>query len=115
MRRILALATMAFAITATHAWAEETDLSRVLIPEGQATLGTDEAQLAAQLAGSGARISWYRDEIPQRTATVPRFHIDKLEVTNRRFKAIFADHLFPPNLVDHPVVNMTWAKADEFC
>ncbi|MDH5508780.1 MAG: formylglycine-generating enzyme family protein [Nitrospinota bacterium] len=106
--------TLAFAVI-PHVWAEEVDSGRILIPAGQATLGTDEAQLAELLAGSGARISWYKDETPEREEFVPAFLVDKTEVTNRRFKSIFADHLYPPNLVDHPVVNVTWAKADEFC
>jgi len=103
-----------FTITST-AWGEGLDSARVKVPEGQATVGTDEAHLSAQLAGSGARAQWYSDEIPQRKVKVAEFFIDKTEVTNQRFKTMFADHLFPPNLADHPVVNVTWAKADEFC
>ena len=117
MRRVTAILAVGLAAAMAHgagAGAPQHD-DRVLVPAGQATVGTDRERLVQQLAGSGGRVSWYSDEIPERKAPVPEFLIDRTEVTNQRFKTIFADHLFPPNLANHPVVNVTWAKASEFC
>jgi len=88
---------------------------RILIPAGQATVGSDLAELATQLEGSGARVDWYKDETPKRKIALEAFYIDTTEVTNQRYKDAIAGHSFPPNLASHPVVNVTWIQADEFC
>ncbi len=88
---------------------------RVTIPEGEAKVGADMGEIAAVLAGTGARPEWYADESPKRTVAVPSFAIDRYEVTNDRYRGLNHDHLFPPNLSDHPVVNVTFAEAQAFC
>ena len=89
--------------------------SKILVPAGVVIMGSDAASLKEQLGDSRARVSWYADETPSRKIEVGAFMIDVTEVTNREYKKVFADHTYPPNLADHPVVNVTWAKADEYC
>ncbi len=78
-------------------------------------MGSDPAQLENQLAGTRAKVEWYLDEAPQKKVEVKAFMIDITEVTNTQYKQIFPKHIFPENLRDHPAVNVTWGKADEYC
>ena len=110
----LALLAAPLALAAA-AYAQEPAAERVLVPAGEATVGADMAEVEAALAGTKGRPSWCKDETPKRKVKTAGFQIDRLEVTNERYKSLFPDHSYPPNLGKHPAVNVTWAKADEFC
>jgi len=89
---------------------------RALIPEGTAIMGTDKKDIPAQV-GADRRINpqWYSDETPVRKVAVGSFYIDITEVTNKRYRSLIPGHRYPENLENHPVVNVTWKEADEFC
>ncbi len=89
--------------------------SRVLIPAGTAIVGTDLIELKKQLLDNRAKVEWYSNEVPKREINVNSFEIDTTEVTNKRYKRVKTDHMFPQNLENHPVVNVTWQEASEFC
>jgi formylglycine-generating enzyme required for sulfatase activity len=91
------------------------DRARVLVPKGIATVGANIDQIKSQIKEPRAKAEWYIDETPQRKVEVEAFYIDVYEVTNTRFKQIHEKHLYPDNLANHPVVNVTWEKADDFC
>ncbi|MBI4827942.1 MAG: SUMF1/EgtB/PvdO family nonheme iron enzyme [Nitrospinae bacterium] len=104
-------------MAAAPAWAgvEPPPQGKARIPGGIAVLGSGADEVARALEGSPARAAWYADETPRRNVTVREFYLDRTEVTNARYKALVPGHEFPPNLADHPVVNVTWSKADAFC
>ncbi|HUW60603.1 MAG TPA: SUMF1/EgtB/PvdO family nonheme iron enzyme [Candidatus Bathyarchaeia archaeon] len=71
----------------------------VLIPAGKFIMGLDGAS---------------PDERPQRVIGLDAFYIDKFEVTNQQFKAVFPSHTFVPEAAQHPVTNVTWKQATEY-
>ena len=96
------------------AWCAE-PASRVLIPKGTVILGTDKETLKKLMTAKDAKPEWYADETPAAKTETGAFEIDVYEVTNMRYKEIVKDHTFPPNLASHPVVNILWKEADDFC
>ncbi len=92
-----------------------TAVTKIRIPAGTATIGSDTKTMKEQFKDGNVRLEWFADEAPQRKAEVDAFLIDATEVTNRQYKKLFPEHEFPANLTDHPVVNVTWKMADEYC
>ncbi len=88
---------------------------RITIPAGTATVGTDIADLKNQLLDPRAKAEWYADETPKKKVEVAAFIIDATEVTNGEYKKLFAEHFYPKNLEKHPVVNVRWEEADDYC
>jgi len=74
-------------------------LGMVLIPAGEFLMGVD----------GGAP-----DERPRRSVSVDAFYIDKFEVTNKEFAAIFPSHKFDERKGDHPVVGVSWNQATAY-
>ena len=83
----------------------------VLIPAGEFIMGTD-----TRLA----------DEGPQHKVKLATFYIDKYEVTNlqyeqfikateRRSPIHFKNRTYPEGKVDHPVINVSWEDARDYC
>lgn len=83
----------------------------VLIPAGEFIMGTD------------ARLS---DEGPQHKVTLKAYAIDQYEVTNlqyeqfikatnRRSPMHFKNRTVPEGKVDHPVINVSWEDARDYC
>jgi len=54
------------------------------------------------------------DERPRHKVVVNTFYIDKYEVTNARYQRFKKTHTFPPEMANHPVVNVTWHEAVEY-
>ncbi len=96
------------------AWSAE-PAPRVLIPKGTVILGTDREVLNKLITAKDAKPAWYADETPATKTETGAFEIDVYEVTNTRYKEIVKDHTFPPNLANHPVVNILWKEANDFC
>ncbi|MGK7345161.1 MAG: formylglycine-generating enzyme family protein [Candidatus Nitrospinota bacterium M3_3B_026] len=88
---------------------------KILIPEGFVLMGTDTEDLAAQIVDNRAKVEWYADETPRRKVEIGAFLIDDAEVTNAEYEKAVPDHKYPRNLEDHPVVNVTWEEAAEYC
>jgi iron(II)-dependent oxidoreductase len=81
------------------------------IPAGPFTMGTNDR---------------LPDEGPEHIVTLPAYDIDKYEVTNGQYKAFidatghkspahFENRTYPPGKVDHPVVEVTWYDAQDYC
>ena len=71
----------------------------VLVPAGKFIMGTDGAS---------------PDERPQREVYVDAFYIDKFEVTNQEFKAVFALRKFSKDEERFPVVGISFNQATEY-
>lgn len=96
------------------------------IPKGEFTMGSNEVDKEAKALQYGSTKPWYANERPERKVAVKDFYIDRIEVTNQKYKA-FVDathHRTPPHwqagqipsgLADHPVAYVSWADADEYC
>jgi len=74
----------------------------VFVPAGEFLMGSDDADAEP-------------DEQPLRRVFVPAFYIDKIEVTNRRYKELMADHRYPPGEDDLPVTHVLKRDAEAFC
>ena len=83
----------------------------VLIPAGEFIMGSNDR---------------LPDEGPQHTVNLPAFYIDKYEVTNLQYKrfndatqrrspAHFRNRTFPAGKADHPVTNVSWHDASDYC
>jgi len=68
----------------------------VKVPEGEFVMGSD---------------TWSPDERPRQKLVIGTFFIDKYEVTNARYQRFESAHASPPELANHPVVNITWHEA----
>lgn len=55
------------------------------------------------------------DEMPLRKVFLPAFYIDKLEVTNRRYKEFKSSHAFATGEDDLPVTFVLKTDAEAFC
>jgi formylglycine-generating enzyme required for sulfatase activity len=71
----------------------------VLVPAGEFIMGFDK----------GAP-----DEQPRRKVMVEAFYIDKYEVTNQEFKAIFKEYTFESGKENCPAVGVSWEEADAY-
>ena len=43
------------------------------------------------------------------------FFIEQNEVTNKEFSSKFSQHTFPTRAEEHPVSNISWHEADQYC
>lgn len=71
----------------------------VLVPAGPFIMGANESA---------------PDESPRREVNLDAYYIDKFEVTNARFKAVFPAHTFPKGQEEFPVSNVSWNQATEY-
>jgi len=71
----------------------------VLVPAGEAIIGVDGAS---------------PDERPERKVPIDAFYIDKFEVTNEEFKAVFPSHRFSKGEERFPVVGVSFHRAAEY-
>ncbi len=106
MKSLLLAGTLLLASTASD---------RIEIPAGTAVVGADSVDIKKELAGTPAHPEWYKNESPKRKVDLKSFSIDRLEVTNTRYKSLLPDHTFPPNLAQRPAVNVTFDDAEKFC
>lgn len=54
-------------------------------------------------------------ESPEQKVFLKTFFIDRNEVANGEFAKKFSRHAFPSGAEEHPVTNVTWREANEFC
>ncbi|HEY3396999.1 MAG TPA: SUMF1/EgtB/PvdO family nonheme iron enzyme [Armatimonadota bacterium] len=73
----------------------------VFVPAGRFLIGTDDPE---NDPGEG----------PLRRAWLPAFYLDRLEVTNRQFAAVFPTHQFPPGEADLPATHVLKSEAQAY-
>ncbi|GMV99096.1 MAG: hypothetical protein AMXMBFR84_02350 [Candidatus Hydrogenedentota bacterium] len=71
----------------------------LLIPGGEFIMGSDQGS---------------PDERPARKLSLEAFYLDKYEVTNEQYKAVYAAHEFEEGEEDHPVTGVTWLEAVKY-
>lgn len=96
------------------------------IPEVRFQMGTPEADLSMLAKRYGGTRESYREESPQHTLSVPSFRLARVPVTNALYGVYTAATgatpplkwrgLQPsPELLDHPVVDVSWNEAHDCC
>jgi formylglycine-generating enzyme required for sulfatase activity len=84
-----------------QAWASPpTDM--VLVPAGPFTMGSDDEDADP-------------DERPRREVYVPAFYIDRYEVTNGAYHAVYPEHMYPPGTDRVPITGVTREQAMMYC
>ena len=88
----------------------------VYIPDGEFQMGCDN---------SNPSVLCWSIELPLHTVNLDAFYIDKYEVTNVQYSECVADgycdlptdmyYYDRPVYADHPVVYVSWYKADDYC
>lgn len=71
----------------------------VLVPAGPFIMGANDSA---------------PDENPRREVELKAYYIDKFEVTNARFQAVFPEHVFPKGQEEFPVGNVSWNQATDY-
>jgi formylglycine-generating enzyme required for sulfatase activity len=71
----------------------------VLVPAGPFKMGANERA---------------PDEAPLRTVEVDTFYIDKFEVTNEAYKAVFPEHSYPEGQGNFPATGISWRAANRY-
>ncbi|MCK5863077.1 MAG: SUMF1/EgtB/PvdO family nonheme iron enzyme [Candidatus Hydrogenedentes bacterium] len=72
----------------------------LLIPAGKFIMGTDNRA---------------PDERPVRTINLKSFYIDRFEVTNQAFKAVFSSHKYSSGQDNYPALDISWTEAGRYC
>ncbi len=95
------------------------------IPAGSFIMGSTEKQ-TQELVSNGVEPDRALREFPQHIVHISEFYIGKYHVTNREYQAFvmdtgyqppagWDDHKYPEDKGDHPVVNVSWEAAIEYC
>lgn len=98
----------------------------IAVGAGSFLMGTPETELSALAKRFGGTREAYAEEAPQHTVFLAAFEIAKVPVTNRVYAIWVADsNARPPitwhgsqpraDLLDLPVVDVTWNEAQAFC
>ena len=107
-----AICNLQFAISAES---PSTPEGMVLIPASEFIMGSDRTEIENAIKKSGGKMKWYLDEEPKKKISLPPFYIDIHEVTNADYKKFDQNYSFPSDRAKHPVVNIKWGKANEYC
>ena len=98
-------------LASTHSQVSAEPNPMVMIPAGEFVMGSDER---------------LPDEGPQQTVNLDTYWIDVYEVTNAQYKkfiaaterrspAHFTNRIFPAGKGNHPVTEVTWVDAQDYC
>ncbi len=98
----------------------------IAIPAGPFLMGTPERELSALAQAYGGTRESYREESPQHALALPAFAIGRTPVTNALYAEFTAASgarapiawrgpLPPERLLAHPVTDVSWDEANEFC
>lgn len=98
----------------------------IAIPSGPFLMGTPERDLSALAQAYGGTRESYREEAPQHALALAAFAIGRMPVTNALYAEFTAASgarapvgwrgpLPPERLLTHPVTDVSWDEANEFC
>ena len=102
------------------------ELETVRIPAGKFLMGTLEADVYATAREHSINNKYIGREIPRHKVFVQEFEIGKYPVTNLEYQAFVQDKgheppchwkgdKYPEELRNHPVVNVSWYDAVDYC
>lgn len=101
----------------------------VLIPSGKFEMGTNPMEVSdivqwARKYSADAKVSWFKDEIPDHKVHLDAFYIDVYEVTNAQYRKFMdaTGYKAPKywgdtkvNKPRQPVVGVSWYDAKAYC
>jgi formylglycine-generating enzyme required for sulfatase activity len=98
-------------------------IEMVEIPGGEFWMGSSQAEAQAAFAdrhryNEDAKLEWYTDEVPRHRVNVSPFFMGRHPVTQAQWYEVMGEL---PEIEDkfrdddHPVVNVSWEEAVEFC
>src|SRR5574341_345122 len=101
----------------------EPQMIRILA--GKFLMGSTQAQIE-QAIKDGLNEEWAQDEQPQHEVYLSEYFISKHPISNRQYQMFiqetnyqhpkdWPDKNYPPLKGDHPVVNISWQDAIEYC
>lgn len=98
----------------------------VRIPAGEFLMGSIDEQETLFTLVDGPEKDWIAWEKPQHIVYIPEYSIGKYPITNREYQAFIRDakhqppkgwdgDQFPTDKGSHPVVNVSWNDAMDYC
>jgi formylglycine-generating enzyme required for sulfatase activity len=114
----------------TEPLTDSISLDMMLIPGGSFQMGQTEAEKTEliRLVGEERYQQFHTDELPRHQVTVPSFFMGKYPITQAQWRAVatnepIINQKLDPDPVrfkgdqrdDHPIENVSWADATEFC
>ena len=109
----------------------------ILIPAGEFTMGSTQAQVDAAFEqckksyGDGCKKEWFEREMPQHTVNLGEYFIDKYETTNAQYaECVKAGKCTAPHktksysranyygnaeFANYPVIYIDWTQAKSYC
>jgi formylglycine-generating enzyme required for sulfatase activity len=96
-------------------------LEMIWIPGGTFQMGTSDEEIDALCKEYSTE--WFKKERPQHGVTVPMFFMGRYPITEAQWRAVAQlppagkelDRAPSDNGAEHPVVNVSWQDAIEFC
>jgi len=97
----------------------------IRVPAGKFLMGSTQAQ-ATQAIKDGMNEEWVKDEQPQHEVDLSEYFISKYSIINQQYQVFIREtnyqppkgwqnENYPASKRDHPIVNVSWDDAMEYC